>query len=158
MQLISYDIVPGVFPVSLRYRKDDGGNHRCCVVPDDDISDLPAEAQDRIRGHWAKMDLTRWQFLAHPPVPPVTTADVKAEAERRIALVAEVGTRADMALEWQALRDRQAAGTFTDADKARAAELKSVWQRIEAIKAAGQALADQDPVPGDYATGTRWPG
>jgi len=157
MQFVRMEIAAGLWPVSLLYARNDGGNHRRTVTPDDDISDLPAKAQQRIEAHWAGMDRNEWQAKAHPPAPPATAADVKAEMRRRVDLVADADERADMALEWNALRDKQAAATLSDADKARGAQLEAAWQAIQAIKAAGKALATQEPIPADYAASARWP-
>ncbi len=162
------DIADGRFPASALFRTAEGRNVRCAINPGADLANLPddanfgplvlpAEARDKITVHWGGMDMDRWEAIAHPPAPPATAADVEAEARRRISLVADVDERADMALEWQALRDKQAAGTLSDADKARAVELRSIWRHIEAIKATIQALAAQDPIPADYAAGARWP-
>lgn len=157
MQFRAIDIVPGVFPVSARFTLDDGTNWRTCVDPGDDLSALSSEAQETVRAHWAAMDLKEWDAIVSPPPSPLTAVNVEREARRRIGLIADAERRADMALEWSALLTKQASGTLSDADKARAADLKAIWQRIAAIKAAGHALATQNSVPADFATDARWP-
>jgi len=154
---IRAEINDRVFPVSILHRTVAGGNHRRCVTPDDDLSALPQEAQDQIRAHWSGMDMGEWERIKHPLEPAPTSADVAAETRRRVDRIAGTDERADMALEWQALRDKQAAGVVSDADKARARAIAKAWQVIKAIKAAGHALAAVAPIPADYASDTRWP-
>ncbi len=157
MNLQNIDMIPGVFPVSLLFIRDDGIRHRRCVSPNDDISGLPQAAQDKIKAHWSGMDMAQWQTINHPPVPPPMASDVKDEARRRIDLIADADERADMALEWSALLAKQAAGALIDTDKARSAEIKAAWKAIQAIKAAAHEIASVNPIPADFAAERRWP-
>ncbi len=155
MYLQSIDIVAGVFPVSLFFVGDDGGHFRRCVAPGDDISTLPQKSRDEIKAHWAGMNMSDWQAIAHPPSPPVTSADIKAEAERRILAVLP---------EWKQ-RNLTARGVelvlaliknkgWTAAEAIEAAAIQGQWDKVKAIRARSDEL--EQTLPTDFADNGHW--
>ena len=156
MKLISIETVAGVFPVSLLYRRDDGGNHRLSVTPDDDLSDLPDAAQTDIRAHWAGMDRAAWEALVRPLPEPVTAADIKGEAERRIlALLPDWKQRNLNSRGVELVLALVGNRGWTPEEAAEAATIQAQWDRVKAIRARSDELARM--LPGDFAANRNWP-
>lgn len=153
MTFVEFNIGVGAFPVSVLETLPDRSNHRRCVTPDDDLSDLPQDAQDKIRSHWDDLGgAPAWEATANPPPEPVTPADIKAEALRRMAAVmaaAGYEDRGDMALAFIIAQKQNDASTQT--------AVAALWQQLKAIRAAGIALAKQKPIPVDFAADANWP-
>jgi hypothetical protein len=156
MQLVGIDIAAGAFPVSLLFLKDDGGNHRRSVTPDDDIADLPRATQATIRAHWAAMDLGEWEAIARPPAPPVTPAEIKGEAERRIlSRLPEWKQRNLTARGVELVLARVVNGSWTKAQADEAAAMQAAWDRVKAIRSRSDEL--EQTLPGDFAANRNWP-
>ena len=155
MQFVSVDITPGAFPVSLLYRTANGSNYRRCVTPDDDVSDLPLDAQDTIKSHWGGVDMAEWKALAHPPSPPVTSADIKAEAERRIfAVLPEWKQRNLTARAVELLLALVKNNGWTAAEAAEAAAIQGQWDKVKTIRARSDEL--EQMLPTDFADSGHW--
>ena len=156
MRLVSLDIDPNAFPVSLLFLLDDGRNHRRCVTPDDDISALPQKSRDAIKAHWAGMNMTDWQAIAHPPTPPVTPADIKAEAERRIlALLPEWKQRNLTARGVELVLTLVKNKGWTADEAAEAAAIEAQWNKVKAVRARSDEL--EATLPADFAGNGHWP-
>jgi hypothetical protein len=156
MDLLHIETTPGAFPVSLLYRKADGGLHRRTMTPDDDLSELPAAALAEIEGHWAALDAAEWERLVRPALSPPTALDVKAEAGRRILQIAP---------DWKQ-RNLTARGVelvlalvknkpWTAEEAAEAQAIQAVWDRIKAVRAASDGL--EAALPQDFADDRHWP-
>lgn len=98
-------------------------------------------------------DLTRYQItvaiIPDPPPPPLTAADVRAEAERRIEAIYPATIRENRMLQ---VIERLVAG------QAVSNGMRAAVQWVIAMRATGETLAAQSPIPADYATNeTYWP-
>ena len=156
MKFSRIDIESGAFGASVLETADDGQLHRRAVTPDDDISDLPATARSKITEHWASMDMAEWDRLAHPPADPVTAADIKAEAKRRILALLPAWKQRNLTARGVELTLARAVnGKWSDAEAAEAAGIQAQWDKVKAIRAASDDL--EKSLPTDYTADARWP-
>ncbi len=157
MQFIALDFNPAAVPVGLLFRKQDGGNHRRCVTPGADMSDLPAKAQERIAVHWESLGGdAAWQAIAYPPPAPATAADIKAEAERRIlAVLPEWKQRNLTARGIELLLALVKNRGWTAAETAEATAIQADWDKVKAIRARSDDLEQE--LPADCMANRNWP-
>jgi len=154
MNFIDLEALAGVWPISLQFDAD-GHTVRRCVSPDSDISDLPAKAQDRIRAHWATMDLADWEAIVRPPAPPVTPDMIRSEAARRIDAIVSTDDKINLLVELNDLRDKKDAGTLTQNDRDRIQTIKTIWGLVKAIRVRSAEL--EVTLPADFTVDANWP-
>lgn len=96
--------------------------------------------------------------------PLVTTAHVKAEAQRRIVVVtgaADIQSclikQLNANMRANELNDKRlSGGELTTEEAAEAAALRGLAENIKSIRAASNEIEAMTPIPADYADDSRW--
>ena len=91
-----------------------------------------------------------------PPAPDAPTAQqVKAEAQRRILAILPEWRQRNLTAQAAILAEKGRAN-WTKAETDAWTAGRALWDRINAIRAASDALEALDPIPADYADDHHW--
>lgn len=97
-------------------------------------------------------------------VPPITAAQVKAEAQRRIILMTGapdfnscIVKQLNALMRVGELNNKLAMGdTLTEAEAVEAVALQAMANAIKAVRASSNTIEALSPIPADYADNARW--
>ncbi|MCI5078691.1 hypothetical protein [Oricola sp.] len=90
------------------------------------------------------------------PIPRPTPEKVKAEAMRRILAICPEWKQRNLTAQAVILADKGRAN-WTAQDLAAWDAGKTIWDRIDAMRTASNALEAMDPIPTDYRDDRYWP-
>lgn len=92
-----------------------------------------------------------------PPAPePVTAEQVKAEAARRILVIAPEWRQRNLTARGVELTNTRHDREWTAAERAEADAISAVWAEIAAVRAASDAIEAMDPIPQDFTDDSHW--
>ena len=89
----------------------------------------------------------------------VTVDAVKAEATRRIELIAEPSRQRNLTARGTELTMKllRQGGSLTAEEEAEVDAGQAIWDEIKAIRAASNVIEAMDPIPTDYTDDSYWP-
>lgn len=132
--------------IDIEYEHPEFGWIPCTVSPDDSATaDLHALA----------LGMSPAAYVV-PEAPPVTIAQVKAEANRRILAFAPMHKQNNMLASAILLLD-MGRENWDESHQAEADAHYAMWEAVDAIRAASQALCAMEVIPQDYADDSHWP-
>jgi len=114
------------------------------------VKSSPALVEGIWTQQWSVVELDAEELEALMP-PPVTTAQVKTEAGRRILAIAPEWKQRNLTAQ-AAVLAKIGEANWTTAQAAEWDAGDAIWATLQAIRTASDAIELLDPIPQDYAT------